>query len=136
VGGMIERLRQLVQRYITGEIDYANFRNNFVRFLAASDNDALVERLYDVIESACSAFDHNYLNEIALKGQLAHAAWPPSMNAPRSSENAVVDFVFSSVRFVGSPIPSFTSNSIAAASSAAPSNRQDSVIVEPGLIPA
>lgn len=57
-----------------GDIDYASFRNEFVRFMAASDNDALGERLYNLIESGCSAFAHNYVEERGLKAYLVRRA--------------------------------------------------------------
>jgi hypothetical protein len=77
VSALINQLRQLVSRYVAGSIGYEPFRHEFVsRFLAASDADILVKRLYNAIESACSARDHNYIDEPGLKTALSELAKP------------------------------------------------------------
>jgi hypothetical protein len=68
---MIDQLRQLVSRYITGGIGYAPFRRELVsRFLVVSNQDADVRRVYRDVEIACAARDHGLITEAALKTEL------------------------------------------------------------------
>ena len=67
---MVNQLRQLVRRFIAGQVQYGPFRNEFVRFMAASDVDANVEALFNNIEAACSALDHGFISEANLRARL------------------------------------------------------------------
>lgn len=78
---MMNQLRELARRYVAGEINYAAFRQELVAvFQPASDNDALVEQLYDIFESGCSAFAHGILDEAGLKNLLSKSATQPQMS--------------------------------------------------------
>ena len=86
----VDRLIELVRRYIAGDIQHAEFRNEFVRFMAASDADPDVERLYNFIQNGCSAFDNRYINENALKSKFQQVV--PLPIAAGSSHNAAAAF--------------------------------------------
>lgn len=96
----VEQLRQLVRRYISGDLDYAHFRAQFVAdFLSVRHADALVERLSNAIESFCSDLSQGYLaDELSLKSCLARAAFhalPTSVQAANR-----IDVVFDAARSV------------------------------------
>lgn len=95
---MIDQLRSLMRRYIAGEIGYGEFRNAFVRFMGASDQDVIVEQMYNHVEGLCSAFDRGHVNEAGLKGisrevcaMISSQSWPGRSCEPRSGINGRAD---------------------------------------------
>jgi len=74
---MLNQLRDLVRRYIAGEIGRDEFRRVFVReFSAIADNNAGLSRVYDHVESAFSALDNGIVAEDQFREYL-HQFAPP-----------------------------------------------------------
>lgn len=96
----MERLLQVVRRYVSGEIGYGNFRNQFVRFMAESDLDRVVERLYSFVESGCSAFDNGYINQNELRSRLQHAVPPPVAFALGNNTAPAASVVYNVVNYM------------------------------------
>ncbi len=101
----IDQLRQLVRRYVGGDLSYDAFRDQFVSdFLAGQQADAMVERLSNSIESVCADFSQGYIADaLALKGQLVRIALPVVTTSPLIAGN--FDFVVDHIRNLGNVLP-------------------------------
>lgn len=123
---MINQLRELVQRYVAGVIDYRAFRQQLAPlFVAGSDSgDANIEHLLNSIESRCAALDHALILESRLKFVLGtFSSQAPQFNVPQNV-SATVSVVMTVPHVVGivqaraatspaAPLPSFGRNSSA-----------------------
>jgi len=116
---MIDQLRQLIQRYGSGEIDYCEFRNAFVRFMAASDQDPVVERLYNSVEGLCAGFESKHVSELGLKLRLQRLAPASVMVQQNASAFSAKDFVVFMPNIVGVRVVSAGNNAFPIPSSAA-----------------
>jgi hypothetical protein len=96
----VEHLRQLVLRYISGDLDYGHFRAQFVAdFLSVRHADALLERLSNAIESFCSDLSQGHPpDELRLKSCLARAAFPVLPTSVQAVNR--IDVVFDAARSV------------------------------------
>lgn len=90
---MFDQLRELVQRYVNGEISYRSFREQFaVLFVAASDSGNVnLDLTFNSVESRCAAFDHDFILESQLKFKLAQSFQSSSQNVG-STVSVVFDF--------------------------------------------
>lgn len=80
----MNELRQLVRRFLSGELNYKQFRREFGPFFSRSDADPLISKVCELIESECSAFEHGIIDAMGLKvGLSIKVAWSgaPSRNA-------------------------------------------------------
>src|SRR5574337_2076949 len=64
---MMNELRQLVRRFVSGELDYREFRREFGPFFSQSDAHVSISKVCELIESECSAFEHGIINQDGLK---------------------------------------------------------------------
>lgn len=67
---MIGQLRELLLQFAGGVIAFGAFRERFVSMSPAADVQPLLGNIYDVIESQCSAYDHQLIDEVTLKARL------------------------------------------------------------------
>lgn len=124
----MRELRQLVQRFIDNGIGYADFRREVVaRFLAPSDRDDLVRQVYHAIESACSAFEHQYIDAPHLNAQLAALPWPIESAQEVRGQNGDMRVVLYVRANVGARVGALTSNSLSSPERVSLSNQQVAV---------
>ena len=71
----MNELRQLARRFVSGEIDYKQFRREFGPFFSRSDADPSISRVCEMIESESSAFEHGIINEMGLRLVLVQIAY-------------------------------------------------------------
>src|SRR3990167_2763143 len=107
---MVNQLRQLIQRDRAGEIGYGEFRNAFVRFMAASDQDPVVEGLYNFVEGLCAGLDHGYINELGLKCRLQQIVPCPIVARQNVGASLVSDVVVFVSNVVGVQVASASNN--------------------------
>jgi len=64
---MMDQLRQLLRRFVSGEVAYREFRQEFGRFFAEGDADLAIGNICLLVESECSAYEHGIINIDGLK---------------------------------------------------------------------
>jgi hypothetical protein len=68
----MNELKQLVRRWLAGDLDYAQFRREFVqRFQGVENADEAVEVAANAIESDCSDYSENLIDVDTLKQRVA-----------------------------------------------------------------
>lgn len=73
---MMDQLRQLVRRFVSGELEYRQFRREFGPFISHGDQNPALGKVCELIESECSAFEHGIINEFGFKlGLNMEFAW-------------------------------------------------------------
>lgn len=84
----MDELRQLLRRFIGGEVAYREFRREFGRFFAMADAEpSIAGDVCVLIESECSAFEHGIIDLDGLKiGLSVQVAWAGAVPRTVSSE--------------------------------------------------
>jgi hypothetical protein len=72
----MNELQQLVRRFVSGELNYRQFRQEFGPFFSRSDVEPVLSRVCEWIESECSAFEHGIIDDAGLRlGFNMNIAW-------------------------------------------------------------
>jgi len=95
----VRDLRELVNRYLLGAVDYAAFRNGFLRFIAVEHQDQSLNKLAEAIEGLCSDYAMGFLQEPGLRESLASLL--PTASA---SSEAITYVVLGSVEYFGGSV--------------------------------
>jgi len=89
----MNELRQLVRRWLAGNLEYPAFRREFVqRFQTVLNADPAVETAANVIESDCSDYSEGLIDVNALKRKAALAVQSRSVTVETGIAAAVYDF--------------------------------------------
>jgi hypothetical protein len=81
----MNELQQLVRRFVSGDLNYNQFRREFGPIFSRSDAERAIARICELVESECSAFEHGIIDEQGLKIVFnLQIAWPnvPPRNVP------------------------------------------------------
>lgn len=130
---MIDQLRQLIQRYSVGDMNYGEFRSAFVRFMSASDQDPVLERLYNFIEGLCSGLDHGYVSELGLKFHLQQIVPSSAVARQNLAVSPISDFVVFVSNAVGVQVATASNNAYRISSPVANPSFSDEPQLEPLL---
>src|SRR5437879_1131760 len=85
---MMDQLRQLVRNFASGQIEYRQFRRELAPFISQGDQDPVLGKVCEFIESECSAFEHGILNDYGLRlGLNMQFAWAGV--GPRTTSNEI-----------------------------------------------
>ena len=73
---IINDLRQLVSRYLSGDLGYEDFRDHFVAEYLSVRHEDYVDRLVNAIESECADFSEVHGDEDLVRSKLSDLIIP------------------------------------------------------------